>query len=289
MRRVMGREASRHAADLRRTSRRAWLALGVLASGVAAGVVAGTMVEPGRSTPAGAYGPAGSGNVAPEPTWAGGAGTLPTSALPPSGPPTSGLPTSGLPTSGLPPSGLPTSTLPTSAGADPAADRYAFPVDGKASYARSHHDYPATDIIAGCGSAVRAVHGGVVLEVSRTDTYRAETDDGAARGGLFVSMLGDDGVRYYHSHLSAVTVGIDAGARVRVGQPLGSVGDTGHAGVCHLHFGLSPPCAGVGDWWVRRGAVWPWSYLDSWRRGVPSSPAVAVAAWWRTHGCPGQP
>lgn len=163
---------------------------------------------------------------------------------------------------------------------------YVFPVDGKASYQRAHHDYPATDIIAPCGATVRAVTSGVVLEVSREDRYDAARDDGALRGGLFVSLLGDDGVRYYGSHLRSVAQGIEAGVRVSAGDVLGRVGDTGRAGVCHLHLGISPPCGEVGDWWIRRGVIWPWSYLDSWRRGGSASPVEAVVAWHRAHGCP---
>ncbi len=167
--------------------------------------------------------------------------------------------------------------------------RYVFPVVGSATYDRTHHDYPATDIIALCGSPVLAPTDGVVLEVSRKDIYDAGTDDGSTRGGLFVSILGDDGVRYYGSHLRTVEVGIERDVRLRAGDRLGAVGDSGHAGVCHLHFGISPPCARVGDWWIRRGAIWPASYLDSWRAGGERSPVPEVVAWNRTHGCPGAP
>ncbi len=94
-----------------------------------------------------------------------------------------------------------------------------------------------------------------------------------------MSVRGDDGVRYYGSHLSALAAGIDRGDRVRAGQRLGAVGRTGNANnICHLHFGLSPPCAGTGDWWMRRGVIWPAPYLRAWRRGEARSPAPAVAA-----------
>src|SRR6185503_8548660 len=60
-----------------------------------------------------------------------------------------------------PPTSSPTATSrPRSAG-------YVYPVAGRTSYGRTHHDYPATDIFAPCGTAVRAVTDGVVLEVSR--------------------------------------------------------------------------------------------------------------------------
>jgi murein DD-endopeptidase MepM/ murein hydrolase activator NlpD len=105
-----------------------------------------------------------------------------------------------------------------------------------------------------------------------------------------VSIRGDDGVRYCGAHLSAIAPGIDAGIRVRTGTQLGLVGLTGNAShICHLHFGLSPVCQGTGDWWVRRGVIYPWRYLDSWRSGGNLSPVDEVAAWQRTNGCPTAP
>jgi murein DD-endopeptidase MepM/ murein hydrolase activator NlpD len=168
----------------------------------------------------------------------------------------------------------------------PLALRYVFPVAGHVEYAREHHDYPATDILASCGSPVRAVTTGVVLEVIRVDRYDPRVNDGATRGGLAVSMLGADGVRYYGSHLSRIEPGIVPGRRVTAGQRLGSVGETGDASACHLHFGISPACTRRADWWIRRGVLWPWPYLDSWRSGGHSSPRAAVDAWQSAHGCP---
>jgi murein DD-endopeptidase MepM/ murein hydrolase activator NlpD len=172
----------------------------------------------------------------------------------------------------------------------PSGARYVFPVDGRASYAREHHDYPASDILAPCGAVVRAVTDGVVLEVSRVDTFDRSTSDGGERGGLSVSVLGDDGVRYYGSHFSAIDDPVRPGARVVAGSRLGLVGRTGNANnTCHLHLGLSPVCARTGDWWVRRGVVWPWAFLDAWRRGEPASPAAEVRSWHAKHGCPASP
>jgi murein DD-endopeptidase MepM/ murein hydrolase activator NlpD len=184
---------------------------------------------------------------------------------------------------------VPTAAGPVPTSAAPAPPRYVFPVTGNVSYARTHHDYPASDVIAPCGSTVRAVTDGVILEVNRTDTYNVAVDDGATRGGLYVSLLGDDGVRYYGSHYKSIGAVIEAGHRVKAGDPLGAVGESGDASACHLHFGISAPCAQVGDWWIRRGVIWPWSYLDSWKAGQSKSPAAEVAAWSRAHGCPPAP
>ncbi|MEV6969514.1 M23 family metallopeptidase [Hamadaea sp. NPDC051192] len=166
---------------------------------------------------------------------------------------------------------------------------YKFPVQGTASYAHTHHDYPASDIMAKCGSGVLAPIGGVILEVSLEDTWDAEVNSGATRGGLSWSLLGDDGIRYYGSHLSEVDKTTKPGARVVAGQHIGKVGKTGDTTACHLHFGISPACKKTGDWWVRRGVIYPWSYLDAWRKGVAKSPVAAIQAWQKQHGCPAKP
>ena len=168
---------------------------------------------------------------------------------------------------------------------------YVFPVVGHAGYAHKHHDYPATDIIADCGLPVVAAVDGVVLELSREDLFAQGVRNGSTRGGKFVSIRGDDGVRYYNSHLSSIKKWVKPGVRVTAGQRIGSVGRTGRAGSCHLHFGISPVCAGTGDWWIRRGVVWPWPYLDSWRKAPQyhRSPRREVREWKESNGCPDAP
>jgi hypothetical protein len=86
------------------------------------------------------------------------------------------------------------------------AIRHVFPVqsDGKVSYGRFHHDYPAADIFCPIGSVFVAVTDGVVDFVSREDVWNSKVNDGATCGGLAVAIVGDDGVRYYGSHLSQV-------------------------------------------------------------------------------------
>jgi murein DD-endopeptidase MepM/ murein hydrolase activator NlpD len=164
-----------------------------------------------------------------------------------------------------------------------------FPVVGKNSYGHTHHDYPATDIITDCGNRFVAVTSGTILTVTRVDRWKASKNAGATRGGLSVSLLGDDGVRYYGSHLSVINAGIEPGVHVSKGQPLAKVGDTGDASACHLHFGISPPCARTGDWWNQRGTVYPWPFLDAWRKGRSKSAVATVAAWKARNGCPAKP
>jgi murein DD-endopeptidase MepM/ murein hydrolase activator NlpD len=154
-----------------------------------------------------------------------------------------------------------------------------FPVQSAAAvYSHVHDEYPASDILAPCGTPVVAATDGVVLEVNRVDKWNPTTDDGAWRGGRFMSILGDDGVRYYGAHFSVILDAMAPGVRVAAGQQIGLVGTTGKSSACHLHFGISPPCGRVGDWWNRRGGIWPWPYLDAWRSGAPKSAVAEVAA-----------
>jgi murein DD-endopeptidase MepM/ murein hydrolase activator NlpD len=178
--------------------------------------------------------------------------------------------------------------LPPLAGRVVAGAR-AFPVAGSADYAADHHDYPATDLFAACGTPVLAIAAGEVVETSTTDRWEPGSDRGADRGGLSVTVRGDDGVRYYASHLASVTV--RPGSWVRAGEVLGTVGDTGSAAGtgCHLHLGLSPARCGPGDWFTRRGAVSPYPYLESWRTGADADPAPAVQLWFTENGCPAAP
>ena len=160
-----------------------------------------------------------------------------------------------------------------------AAPNYAFPVVGcKVTYAHSHHDYPATDILGKKGCKFVAVTGGVVDELRKVDTYNYKKPTGDTKGGIFVSIIGDDGVRYYGSHLMKVAAGIEVGTRVEAGTLLGYLGDSGDArGTApHVHFGISWPTTSD-IWWVRRGELYPWRYLDAWKAGKDVSPASAVA------------
>lgn len=155
--------------------------------------------------------------------------------------------------------------------------RYYFPVQPPkvARYSRVHHTYPATDIFVPVGSTVVAVTNGVVDEVNRIDRWDKRTNLGADRGGMWVTIIGDDGVRYHTSHLSAIAEVIEPGGRVYAGQILGLSGKTGNAASTppHVHFGISRPTV-AGDWAVRRGQVWPFKYLKAWTRGEDVTPTL---------------
>ena len=161
-----------------------------------------------------------------------------------------------------------------------AAPIYVFPVAGcEVNYAKAHHDYAATDIVAKKGCKFVAPINGVIDEVNRIDSWSGKTNLGIDRGGLYVSIIGDDGVRYYGSHLQTIPASIEPGVSVLAGRLLGSIGSTGSArGTApHLHFGISWPTP-PNTWWVRRGEVLPWKYLDAWKSGKDLSPAKEVNA-----------
>ncbi len=155
--------------------------------------------------------------------------------------------------------------------------RYVFPIQPPevANYSAGHHDYPATDIFAPHHSLFVAVTDGIIDELSRVDRWNSATNDPALRGGRYVSLIGDDGVRYYGSHLDEVVDGLEAGMRVTAGTGLGYVGNSGNArGIApHLHFGISRPTF-PGDWQVRRGTISPYPYLQAWARGENLAPEI---------------
>jgi len=161
-----------------------------------------------------------------------------------------------------------------------AAPVYIFPISGcEANYARAHHDYAATDILTKAGCKFVAPIDGIVDEVNRVDLWKSPPNNGIDRGGLFVSIIGVDGVRYYGSHLRSIPASIQPGNTVKAGRVLGAVGSTGSArGTApHLHFGISWPTP-ADTWWVRRGEILPWKYLDAWKKGTDLSPVKEVNA-----------
>ena len=211
----------------------------------------------------------------------------PRATMPPTQPPTAvptAIPTV-IPTVAATPTRKPaTPTAIAAATATPAivetpthAIAHVFPVqsEGKISYGRSHHDYPAADIFCPIGSVFVAVTDGVVDFVSGEDVWDPKVNAGATRGGLSVAIIGDDGVRYYGSHLSQVADGIAPGVRVVAGQQLGLTGKSGDARFtdAHLHFGISHPSTPE-DWEVRRGEIPPYDYLRAWQRGEDATPPV---------------
>ena len=128
-----------------------------------------------------------------------------------------------------------------------------FPVAGDAAYSDdfyhprftpSFHLHQGNDIFAARGTPVRASEAGSVRF----------TEGGACGKGAYVTTA--DGTFYFMCHLDSFAR-LPSGSRVKQGDVIGTVGDTGNAvgGTPHLHFEIHP----------RGGAaVNPKSTLDRW-------------------------
>lgn len=104
------------------------------------------------------------------------------------------------------------------------------------------------DILAPGGTRVLAAADGVVEKMFWS----------AGGGGNTLYVRSPDGRwTYYYAHLAGYVPGIAEGMRVRAGQPIAYVGDTGNAGVgnTHLHFGMS--VMAPGERWHQGRAVDP--------------------------------
>jgi hypothetical protein len=161
---------------------------------------------------------------------------------------------------------------------------HAFPVPPaqRASYSHTHAGYSATDIFTNCGNTYLSPVDGVISEVRGIDRYDKKHPNPAMNGGRSVAIIGDDGVRYYGAHFESILPNTVPGRHVVAGEPVAIVGRAGDASACHIHFGISPPCADT-EWLVRRGVVWPWPYLDSWRSGDNRSLVDEIEQWTATH------
>lgn len=91
---------------------------------------------------------------------------------------------------------------------------------------RQHH---GVDMVAAIGTPLVAIESGVIYG---TGWHYL--------GGINLYLRGDSSDVYYYAHLSGFAGGIGDGMRVNKGQTVGYVGDTGNAGVPHLHLGYQP-------------------------------------------------
>jgi murein DD-endopeptidase MepM/ murein hydrolase activator NlpD len=119
-------------------------------------------------------------------------------------------------------------------GAPSYSGGYVFPVGGGprvVSVAHYHHDYPAADIAAPAGSPLYALADGTV------ESAWAGIDP---RCGIGFTMRAFDGQVWTYCHLAYREPAVEVGASLHAGQPVGLVGETGHATGPHLHLQLQP-------------------------------------------------
>jgi hypothetical protein len=133
-----------------------------------------------------------------------------------------------------------------------------FPVRGRHNYGgaagrfgagRSGHTHQGQDVMAACGTPLRAARGGVV----KAKKYHA------AAGNYLVIDGAGTSVDYGYMHLRTPSP-YNVGDRVHTGDQIGVVGETGDATACHLHFE-------------------EWSGPGWYSGGAPFDPLADLKAW----------
>jgi len=152
---------------------------------------------------------------------------------------------------------------------------YVFPFSRvPVNYPKDHLNYPAVDV-EGCYARVLAPTAGFISQLHRLDKWTPENDSPGTRGGLTITVQGDDGVRYFFSHLGRIKV--LKNQRVAAGDWIGVMGSSGNARVtrCHTHFGMSRVCP-LAEVYLLQGEIWPQKYLDAWKTGKQLSPRKEI-------------
>ena len=135
---------------------------------------------------------------------------------------------------------------------------HVFPIRGRHDYGevgaafgsgRGGRSHQGHDVFATCGTRLVAARGGRV---------QYEGYHGAAGNYLVIDGAGTD-VDYAYMHMTAPTP-FAAGDRVYTGQQVGTVGATGNARGCHLHFEMW----GAPGWYDGGSAFDPLPSLQSW-------------------------
>lgn len=154
-----------------------------------------------------------------------------------------------------------------------ATGGYVFPVFGHVSFGDSYGAHRADvtyhhgdDILGRLGQPILAVATGTVFSVGWNKV-----------GGNRLWLLDDQGNQFYYAHLSAFSTAATDGARVKKGEVIGFMGNTGDAegGPYHLHFEIHPVK------YLYRGydgAVDPTKYLDAWKH-LQELPFGVAGGW----------
>ena len=112
----------------------------------------------------------------------------------------------------------------------PASGSGVFPVAGAFDYGTGVNRFGGgrghggQDVFAKCGTPLVALFDVTVQFVASQD-----------RAGNYVVLQGADGQSYAYMHMQGISE-VKKGAKVRAGQRVGRVGDTGRASGCHLHI-----------------------------------------------------
>jgi murein DD-endopeptidase MepM/ murein hydrolase activator NlpD len=140
----------------------------------------------------------------------------------------------------------------------PPPGEHVFPIVGKHDFGgagarfgtgRAGHSHQGHDVFARCGTPLVAARGGRI----QASTYHA------AAGHYVVIDADGSGTDYVYMHLTERSP-FGRGDKVVAGQRIGTVGDSGNARGCHLHFEL-------------------WSAPGYYEGGHPFDPLPALKAW----------
>ena len=165
--------------------------------------------------------------------------------------------------------------FPQSVSAESEPPQYVFPFSKVAvNYPKDHVGYPAVDV-EGCYARILAPTAGFISKIHRLDKWTPENDSPGTRGGLTITVQGDDGIRYFFSHLGRIKV--LKNQRVAAGDWIGVMGSSGNARVtrCHTHFGMSRVCP-LAEVYLLQGEIWPQKYLNAWKNGEQLSPRKEI-------------
>lgn len=88
---------------------------------------------------------------------------------------------------------------------------------------RGSRKHAGIDLGGKRGSSIFAIEDGVIDRTKRQDN-----------GALQIVMKGESGAKFYYGHMDKVL--IKGGQRVKAGDVIGTMGDSGSPGAVHLHF-----------------------------------------------------
>jgi len=137
-------------------------------------------------------------------------------------------------------------SFPTSSGAAQVPVESPASIDSRAQEAKKHRKgkvCPTKNFWLGAGWGAdrgKRSHKGIDMGGKRgtpifaVEAGRINRTKRQSNGALQIVLRGKSGSKYYYGHMSKVT--IKGGQKVKKGQVIGKMGDSGSPGAVHLHF-----------------------------------------------------